>query len=127
MLGQAMIEAHELESRVSIYPRITVSRKLYSLIPKSVSEFTSLKDRDGIIHFNYFKSMIWAGGGQKGDGFRERLNTWLREARRTVAENIDNFERDEKWNEMAKWVWFKHHLEQARASYPIALSNEMFD
>ena len=81
----------------------------------------------GIKHLNYFKSMIWAGGGQPGDEFKARLNTWLREARQRIAENIERFEQGESWNELAKWVWFRKHLNQARESYPSPLSDTMFD
>jgi len=133
VLGEAMIEAYELESRVSIYPRIAASRKLYSLIkanppsPLSALSTILLEDQDGIIHLNYFKSMILAGGGQPGDEFTARLNTWLREARQTVAENIERFEQGESWNELAKWVWFRKHFNQGRESYPSPLSDTMFD
>jgi hypothetical protein len=133
VLGKAMIEAYELESSVSIYPRIAASRKLYSLVkanpptPLSALDTVLLEDQDGITHLNYFKSMIWAGGGQRGDDFKARLNTWLTEARQTVAANIEKFEQDERWNELAKWVWFRKHLEQGRASYPSAVSDAMFD
>ena len=128
VLGSAMVEAYHLESRVSIYPRISVSRKLYSQV-RSMRSLTLLEDHDGITHFNYFRSMITRGGdvtggdvsGDTGDNYKERLRTWLALTRRTVAENIENFERKERWNELAKWVWFSKHLEQARLSLPDGL------
>ena len=72
-------------------------------------------------------TLIWAGGGQPGDDFKPRLNTWLRDAHLTVAENIGRFEQGEKWNELAKWVWFRKHLNQALESYPSPLLDTMFD
>jgi len=116
VLGPGMVEAYHLESRVSIYPRIAVSRKLYSQVKINPRSLVLLQDRDGITHFNYFTSMI-SRSPVAGEG----LDTWLSNVRRTVAANIEEFERKERWNELAKWVWFSQHLEQARSSLPDAL------
>ncbi len=61
VVGEAMIEAHYLESQVANYPRIAVSRKLYSRISAPGGESLLLKDADGITHFDYFKDMIMGG------------------------------------------------------------------
>jgi hypothetical protein len=124
VIGKAMIEAYELESRVAIYPRIAVSRKLYSQIKTtSLKNMVILEDYDGITYFNYFVFMILAGGGLPGNNFKQQLNMWLTETRRSIAENIDNLEKNERWNELAKWVWFKNNLERARAG----LNNALFE
>lgn len=115
VLGEALLEAYELESRVSIYPRIAVSRKLYSQVKTNPRTLVLLEDHDGITHFNYFQSMICSGRSEEG------ITTWLANARQTVTENIENFERKERWNELAKWVWFRNNLEQARLSLPDGL------
>jgi len=116
VLGAAMVEAYHLESRVSIYPRIAVSRKLYSQVKINPRDLFLLEDDDGITHFNYFPSMIL-----RSRETGEPITTWLANARRIIAENIENFERKEYWNELAKWVWFRNKLEQARLSLPDAL------
>ncbi|HVQ40357.1 MAG TPA: hypothetical protein VMS31_22640, partial [Pyrinomonadaceae bacterium] len=115
VLGKALVESYELESRVSIYPRIAVSRKLYSQVKINPRSLVLLEDHDGITHFNYFPSMILSAEP------RERT-TWLANARRTVAENIENFEREECWNKLAKWVWFGNSFEQAR----LGLHDDLF-
>jgi hypothetical protein len=118
VFGEAMNEAYYLESRVSIYPRITVSRKIYSEIKTNPRSLVLLEDRDGIIHFNYFMMMIMTGGGagQPGVNFKEQIKIWLTETRQTIALNIEQFEKAERWNELAKWVWFSNTFEQARAN-----------
>lgn len=116
VLGPAMVEAYHLESRVSIYPRIAVSRKLYSQVKINPRTLVLLQDHDGITHFNYFKSMI-TRSPVAGEG----LGTWLSNVRRTVAANVEEFERTERWNELAKWVWFRQQLEHARSVLPDAL------
>jgi hypothetical protein len=113
VLGEALVEAYELESRVSVYPRIAVSRKLYSQIP--MNHPSLVEDHDGIRHLSDFRSMIFVSGGQPGDEFKQRANAWLNRLRGTIADNIREFEQKERWNELAKWVWFRGGLEQARA------------
>ena len=129
VVGQAMIEAYELESRVAIYPRIPVSRKLYAQLksagvrPAGASRFVFLEDADGITHLNYFDLMLHAGGGQPGDMFAERLRSWLADARRTICVNIEKFEVEERWNELAKWTWIRNRVEDAVLRYPKELLN----
>lgn len=91
VIGKAMIEAYELESRVAIYPRIAVARKLYSQVKTNPRDVVLLKDHDGITHFNYFRSMIRGGGGSLGTNFKQQMSAWLAEARRTIAQNIGYF------------------------------------
>ena len=121
VIGKAMVEAYELESRVAIYPRIVVARKLYSQVKTTPRDMVLLEDHDGITHFNYFVSMILAGGGSPGADFKQQMNAWLAEARRIIAENIDTFEKQERWNELAKWAWFKNNLEKTRTRLNKAL------
>jgi hypothetical protein len=115
IFGPALLEAYGLESRVANYPRIVVSRKIYSL-RRYDGEMTLLTDRDGITHFNYFPRMILAGGGEPGEHFKERLLAWDGAAAQTIAENVGRFEAEERWNELSKWKWFKDRYDAARAS-----------
>lgn len=123
VIGTAMIEAYELESKVAVYPRIAVSRKAYSQIKAQPRSSLVLQDDDGITHLNYFTHMILAGGNPPGEDYKKRLTSWLAGARQIISTNIAEFEREERWNELSKWVWFKKHLEQARAG----LNNLLFE
>jgi hypothetical protein len=116
ILGDALIEAYELESRVANYPRIVVSRKLYSRIESGFGNLFLFKDHDGITHFDYIRQMILRYGEQG-----EKLTVWLEGVRRTATENIDRFEREERWNEFSKWIWFRNMLDRSRGSLPDGL------
>lgn len=108
VLGEALVEAYELESQHSIYPRIALSSKLYSEVKNFYPpKLLLLKDGDGITHLNYFNSMIRSRE-------REQRMVWLTDVRRTVANNIENFNRQECRRVLEKWVWFGDRLEQAR-------------
>ncbi len=109
VLGPAMIEAYELESRHAVYPRIAVSRKLYTRVKFEPRIRVLLTDHDGITHLNYFTEMILRSGE-----IEESRAVWLERAYQISRENIARFEHEERWNEMAKWVWFEKQLETAR-------------
>jgi len=114
--GEALVDAFELESKVANYPRIVVSRKLYSRVDAGSANLFLVKDADGITHFNYVRSMIFRSG-QHG----EQLAEWLATVRGIANTNIDNFELSERWNEYSKWVWFRNMLDHSRAALPDAL------
>jgi hypothetical protein len=104
-----MVEAYELESRHAIYPRIVVSRKLYIQVKFEPRILILLTDQDGITHLNYFTEMV-----SRSNQIEESRACWLDKAGKIIDENIARFEREERWNELAKWVWFKKQLKQAR-------------
>jgi hypothetical protein len=114
VLGSAMNEAHKLESKVSLYPRITVSRKIYSEVKTQPRKSLLLQDDDGITHLNYFEQMIRCGGYPTGDNYILNLNRWIRETELIINQNIELFERLEDWAKLAKWVWFKTRYAEAK-------------
>lgn len=108
ILGKALVEAYELESRHAIYPRVAVSRKLYAKVKFEPRSHIFLRDQDGITHCNYFTDMVLRSGETK-----EMRAAWLGGARQIIKENVATFEEKERWNELAKWVWFGKQLELA--------------
>jgi len=112
VVGDAMVEAYELESTVAVYPRIACSQSLYSSLNGGFRTLLLETDYDGIRHFNYFRTMI-ARSATPAEG----VGSWLENTRATVAQNIETFEGSD-WNKMAKWVWFSKHLEEAYSTYP---------
>lgn len=117
VLGPALVEAYCLESRVAIYPRIAVSRKIYTEARKSAyAPQVLLTDQDGIAHLNYFSRLITVG-----PKFGEQFDDWLNRIQNTIKGNVERFEREEKWNQLSKWAWFRNQIENAKANLPPAL------
>lgn len=113
VLGQAMNEAYLLEHCVSIYPRIAVSRKIYTVVGSP----DVMEDHDGIRHFDYLRSMILRSSDQEdgdlpGAGVQERRKIWLVQTRMRIDENIAQFDQKGQWKELAKWTWFRNSLEE---------------
>ena len=106
VVGEALVEAYKLESTVAIYPRIVVSRKLYSKVTSNSPLLTV--DDDGITYFDYFLPMLGRSGAPG-----TVANQFILETLSLIDQNVEAFEQAEKWNEMAKWVWFKSKFSKA--------------
>jgi hypothetical protein len=115
VIGEAMTEAYELESRVAVYPRIVVSRKVYS---REGGGIGVIKDTDGIRYLDYYVRMVLAGGGQPGDEFKIRLRAWYANVTEIISKNIQIFEEKEDWNKLAKWVWIEEKVKRVRSMFP---------
>jgi len=123
-LGKALNEAYRLESQVSLYPRVAVSRKVYEKIGPLASTSLFLTDEDGITHLNYFEYMIESSGNPPGKGSRARRETWLTQLDGNIAKNVARFEQAEDWKKLAKWAWFKKRIEEARSKLSEGLFKE---
>ena len=113
VLGGAMVEAWELESRTAIYPRVVISHALNSYLRPDARGMFVLTDRDGITHFNYFRSMIVIPSEPKMS-----IKTWADYVRRRIGRNIERFETKRGTNELSKWAWFRNAIDDTIGSLP---------
>ena len=111
VFGEAMVDAHNIERTIAVFPRIVVSERILAQldgIPASDRDFL-LQDSDGLWHLNYFGSMI----RHSADGPIETEN-----AKRWKHAHMDTIEAaiaktDGRIRE--KWIWFETHFENATA------------
>lgn len=96
VFGEALVDAYHLESRVAIYPRIAVSSRIYSRLPK---RDRIAQDTDGIWYLKYLSEIV------RGIPEADRAS-WLKSCAKMIEEHVRDFEHREKWNEFAKWSWF---------------------
>ena len=69
----------------------------------------------GITHDNYFLYLIM---NLPTSAHPPMSDAWhYIEIQRIIDENIDRFEREERWNELAKWSWFQKRLELSGAGF----------
>jgi hypothetical protein len=104
VLGEAMVDAYNLESRVATYPRIAVSSRVYQTIKNlkirsdTVNRLT--EDIDGIWYLRCYSEMVHHIESSQRE-------SWFQSVLRIADDNIAHFEARESWSELAKWSWFK--------------------
>ncbi|WFU21026.1 hypothetical protein QA649_23175 [Bradyrhizobium sp. CB1717] len=107
VLGEAMVDAYNLESRVATYPRIAVSSRIYQIINRLTIRTDTVhrlaEDTDGIWYLRCYSEMV------RRIKLAER-KSWFQSVLKTADENIAHFEARESWNELAKWSWFKRRF-----------------
>jgi hypothetical protein len=106
VLGQAMVEAYDLESGMAIYPRVVVSQVLYSQLRDNF-DLMLRRDFDGIVYLNYFRGFL--SFSSDGD---QLVRSWNPETRDQVEATIKRLTQNKRWKELAKWVWFRNAIEQ---------------
>jgi hypothetical protein len=115
IVGKALNIAHELESSIAKYPRVACSPSVYS--PEAQNDVHAfLRDDDGIIHLNYFESMIAFSGPESS-----ARASWVSNVRNRIESNCEQFRTAHKLNEMSKWEWFRKQFEDARKKLPSGL------
>jgi hypothetical protein len=109
VLGEAMVDAYNLESRVATYPRIAVSSRVYRTIKnleiRSDTVERLAEDTDGIFYLRCYSEMVRHIEASQREA-------WFQSVLKIADDNIASFEGKESWNEMAKWSWFKKRFIQ---------------
>jgi len=113
VLGKAMVEAYELESKVAVYPRIAVSGSIQAALTQFPGYRIRKDDRDGIVYLDYFGSMILKSGSGPGPDMMANVKLWLDTTRQRITQNMEKFAAESAWNKYAKWAWFRNELERA--------------
>jgi hypothetical protein len=111
VFGEAMVDAYNLESRVAIYPRVAVSSRVYSRIPEADRPEYLRLDRDGIWHLDYLTPMI-PNAVPSGETFSDDMRKWVSDLLQIIDSNIKTFEERQRWNELAKWAWFRNEFSE---------------
>ena len=100
VFGEAMIDAHLLESKVAVFPRIAVSPRIYESLSEADQRKLLRQDSDGVWHLGYISNML----ENVPEANRQR---WVDSIIRMIDENIQAFEKAGKAKELSKWNWFK--------------------
>jgi hypothetical protein len=106
VFGDALVEAHEIESKAAKNPRVVVSASVISQFKDGPAAHPDilLQDGDGLWHLNYFARMRQQGVSPDN---QESVLRWNAAMRQIVESNLSAT--SEGAHE--KWVWFKNRLE----------------
>jgi hypothetical protein len=106
VFGEALVDAYEIESRTSIYPRVVLSHQITSRPMWIEKQANIMKDYDGLYHFDYFTS-LWIAPVIRGDSpYASNPKAWLENVIGSVTGNLAKLGKQGKLNELAKWAWF---------------------
>jgi hypothetical protein len=113
VFGESMVEAHRIEKREAIYPRVLVSERIIETLDDipEVDRTFLLQDVDGRWHLNYFAEMI--RHSSNGPLNEEQARRWKRAHLATIDAAIKALAHDP--HRRGKWVWFKARFEEAYA------------
>lgn len=105
VFGEALVDAFQIESRTSIYPRVVLSPQITSRRMWIEKQADIMKGDDGLYHFDYFKTLVM-GAAIPGDSYGANVKTWFEDVIGIIARNLTELESRGKLNELAKWTWF---------------------
>lgn len=111
VFGPAMIEAHDLESKTSVYPRVVVSPTALARPDVLKDNMLLRRDRDGLVSINCFRTMILRAA-IPGVKYRANVNAWLEGAIQIVKDKIELLSGPRDLNARSKWVWFANQLHE---------------
>jgi hypothetical protein len=111
VFGEGMVDAYRLESGVANYPRVVISPRVFSRASTDTQR-RILTDRDGIFHLNYLWRMV-GESASSGPTFLSEREKWKSRSVKTIDRTITRLWAAERWNEYAKWQWFKEQFNLA--------------
>jgi hypothetical protein len=113
VFGEALIDAFQIESRTSIYPRVVLSRRITSR-PMWIQNGHGklVKDNDGLYHFDYFKGLLFQTA-QPGENWFAAVKLWFDDVVTVIDGSLTELENSGRLNEFAKWAWFARQFRSA--------------
>ena len=109
VFGEALVDAYQIESRTSIYPRVVLSRQITGRRPWIENQVCIMKGVDGLYEIDYFKMLVLSAS-MPGDSYIANLKAWLEDVIGIITRNLAGLEEQGRLNEFAKWAWFAHEF-----------------
>ncbi len=105
VFGKALVDAYQIESRTSIYPRVVLSHKITSRL-EGIEAWSDIKRcDDGLYYVDYFKKLVLSAA-IPADSHAASVKAWIKDAIDIIARNLTELESQGRLNEQAKWAWF---------------------
>lgn len=105
VFGEALVDAYQIESRISIYPRVVLSHKITSRLERIETQLGIIKGNDGLYHFDYFNGLVLRTG-IIGHSYVTSVKSCFDDIIAIVSKNLIELESCGRQNELAKWAWF---------------------
>jgi hypothetical protein len=112
VFGDAMVEAFNIESRTSVYPRVVLSSQITRRQAWIEKQMDLMKGDDGLCQFDYYKPLI-LNAAMPGQDYGANIRAWFTDVVEIVAKNLRELEGSGKLNELAKWTWFAREFRRS--------------
>lgn len=110
VFGEALVDAVQIESRTSFYPRVILSSKITNREEWMKSQAMNfLRGPDGLYYFDCF-TMLTLRSLQGGENWAEDLKAWYHNAADIIGKNLTRLQNEGKLNELSKWAWYAHEF-----------------
>lgn len=93
--GKALVEAHLLEEKSAIYPRVVLSNQFLNLDLPSTTRI--IKDFDGMYFVDYFSKV------------KEKFPKWIENSQKMIKDNYAKYAGKERV--LQKYAWLQHYIE----------------
>jgi len=118
VFGEALVEAYQIESRTSVYPRVVLSSKIYGR--EAWMKFGGIairKGNDGLYFFDHFSTLVLSSA-LPGEKWQENMIAWFEHVVALTSENLRSLEEQGKLTELSKWAWFAHEFRASLERLP---------
>ncbi len=96
--GKALVEAHLLEEKTAIYPRVVLSRQFEQFDLPNTTRI--IKDFDGMYFVDYFSKV------------KEKFPEWIEKSKKMIKDRHTEYEgKAGKERILQKYAWLQHYIE----------------
>jgi hypothetical protein len=111
MFGKAFLDAYEIESHTSIYPRVVLAQEILRRIDrKDWLGDTARKGDDGLYYFDYFR-ILARNDVIPGDSVDAGREAWIQYVQGIVDRERKRLRGEENIRALAKWDWFESEFQ----------------
>jgi hypothetical protein len=111
VFGKALVDAYDIESRTSTYPRVVLSNNITCRPVWMDGQSEIVRCDDGLYHFDYFNSLALSSTAP-GPEAAKNAKAWFDCAVRTIDKKLRDLEKNGEQKAFANWMWFARKYRQ---------------
>jgi hypothetical protein len=124
VFGEALVDAFQIESRTSIYPRVVLSPQITRRPMWIENQVGVLKGNDGLYYLDYYKLLL-LDTASPGERYAKTVKEWFSDVTAIVDNNLTDLESRGKLKEFAKWAWFAREFRSGLERLPPQLLSSL--
>ncbi len=128
IFGEALVDAYQIESRTSVYPRVVLSSKVCNRENWMKVHASNLRrGQDGLYYFDYYRELVFSdhflelvssSADRLGPDWKKNLRQRFEHIIGPTIKNLNDLKQKEKLTALSKWEWFAHEFRSALERVP---------